>query len=179
MKLSISEILKKTNELETDPEKVEFLRKCTSEPLKNIIRYMYDTENIKFLIPSTPPPWKKNGLVDVRGMLYNEARRLKIFVAGGGYDNLNKIKREMLFITLLESIDDNDAELLTQMIAQKQMNNISPGVIREAFPGLIPDTITGPLPPVLELEKIEKKTLDKPLEKTYTKKVNKAVGAKK
>jgi hypothetical protein len=97
---------------------------------------MYDP-SIKFLIPNTPPPWKKNSYVGVEGMLFKESRRLKIFVKGGGYDNLDQIKREQLFISLLEDIDNKDADLLCNMIAQKPLKGLSRAIVQEAFPGLI------------------------------------------
>lgn len=137
MKLSISEIVNKATSLDTKKEKVEWLRKNASIPLQTILRYMYDKEAVQFLIPSTPPPWKKNNYIDVQGMLYKEARRLRIFIKGGGYDNLDQVKRESLFISLLEDIDNDDAELLCKMIAQKPIKGLPKSVIEEAFPGLI------------------------------------------
>lgn len=134
MRLSISEIVKKTSELSSDSEKIEWLKKNSNIPLRTILKYTYDKENVKFLIPDTPPPWKKNSYIGVEGMLYNEARRLRIFIKGGGYDDLNTVKREQLFISLLEDIDNNDAELLCKMIAQKPLAGIPFEVIKSAFP---------------------------------------------
>jgi hypothetical protein len=136
MLLSLSEIVQKTTELTTKQEKIDWLRKNQSVPLKTILKFMYDPDRIKFLVPNTPPPWKKNGYVGVEGMLYKEVRRLKIFIEGGGYDNLNQVKRENLFISLLEDIDDKDAELLCQMIQQKPLKGLSRAVVAEAFPDL-------------------------------------------
>jgi hypothetical protein len=70
-------------------------------------------------------------------MLLKEARRLRIFVKGGGYDTLNQVKRENLFISLLEDIDNGDAELLCKMIAQKPLTGLPRSVIVQSFPGLI------------------------------------------
>ena len=135
VRLSISEILNKTTELKSKDEKINWLRKNESQPLRTVLRLMYD-ERVEFLIPNTPPPWKKNAYVGVEGMLYKEARRLRIFVKGGGYEGLNQIKRESLFISLLEDIDNNDAELLCQMIAQKPIKGLTKKTVEEAFPNL-------------------------------------------
>jgi hypothetical protein len=132
---SLSEIITKATEQKTKEDKIIWLQKNTSVPLKTILKYMYD-QRVEFLIPSTPPPWKKNSYVGVEGMLYKEVRRLRIFVKGGGYDNLNQVKREQLFITLLEDIDNDDAELLCKMIAQKPLKGLSKAVVHEAFPDL-------------------------------------------
>jgi hypothetical protein len=135
MLYSLSEIVNKATELKTKEEKIAWLRKNDSVPLKTILQFMYDTR-IEFLIPDTAPPWKKNGYVGVEGMLYKEARRLRIFVKGGGYDQLDKVKREQLFISLLEDIDDKDADLLCKMIMQKPLKGLSRAVVNEAFPDL-------------------------------------------
>jgi hypothetical protein len=132
---SLSEIVTKATELKTKEEKLDWLRKHDSVPLKTILKYMYDPR-VVFLIPNTPPPWKKNGYIGVEGMLYKETRRLRIFIAGGGYDQLDKVKREQLFISLLEDVDDNDADLLCKMIAQKPLKGLSRAVVAEAFPDL-------------------------------------------
>jgi hypothetical protein len=77
----------------------------------------------------------------VEGMLFKETRRLRIFVRGGGYDDLNQVKRENLFISLLEDIDNADAELLCKMIAQKPLKGLSYKVVVETFPDLIQDGV--------------------------------------
>ena len=140
IRLSISEILNKLSEIKNKDEKVTWLRKHDSVPLRTILRLMYD-ERVEFLIPNTPPPWKKNAYVGVEGMLYKEARRLRIFVKGGGYDSLNQVKRESLFISLLEDVDNSDAELLCQMIAQKPVKGLTKKTLEEAFPNLFTSSI--------------------------------------
>jgi hypothetical protein len=134
MRLSISEIVNKACELKKKEEKVEWLKRNESVPLRTVLKLTYNTVQIKFLIPDTPPPWKKNGYTGVEGMLYNETRRLRIFVKGGGYDDMNQAKREHLFISLLEDIDDKDAELLVKMIQQKPLKGLPKEVVMEAFP---------------------------------------------
>ena len=132
---SLSEIVTKATEQKTKEDKIAWLKKHESVPLKTVLKYMYDPA-VEFLIPDTPPPWKKNDYVGIEGMLYKETRRLRIFVKGGGYDQLDQIKREQLFISLLEDIDNNDAELLCNMIAQKPLKGLSRAVVHEAFPDL-------------------------------------------
>ena len=89
---------------------------------------------LKFLIPNVRPPWKKNGYVGIEGRLFKEIRRLGIFIDGGGYNNLTNVRREMLFIQLLEDIDDKDAELLCKMIEQKPLAGLPKKVVDSAFP---------------------------------------------
>lgn len=137
IRISISEILTKTQELKKADEKVNWLRQNDNAALRIILKYTYDS-SVKFLIPDTPPPWNKNEFEDeAKSLLYREARRLKIFVEGGGYDSLNQIKREQLFISLLEDVDNDDAETLCTMITKKPFKGITKKVVVEAFPDLI------------------------------------------
>jgi hypothetical protein len=135
MRLSISEIINKLSDIKNVQEKIDWLKKHESIPLKTVLRLTYD-KNIEFLIPNTPPPWKKNAYIGVEGMLYNEARRLRIFIKGGGYDTLNQVKREALFISLLEDVDNGDAELLCKMITQKPFKGLSLKTLEKVFPDL-------------------------------------------
>lgn len=137
VKISITEIISKTSELKSVAEKVEWLRKNDNPALRIVLKYTYDN-TIKFLIPDTPPPWNKNEFEDeAKALLYKEARRLKIFIEGGGYDNLNQIKRETLFIQLLQDVDNDDAETLCQMISKKPFKGVTKKTVQEAFPDLI------------------------------------------
>lgn len=133
MRLSISEIVNKTAKMSTDQEKVDWLKSNNNTSLRLILKNMYD-ERVKFLLPNTAPPWKKNDYIGVEGMLYGETRRLKIFIKGGGYDDMNQVKREQLFISLLEDVDNGDAELLCKMIEQKPLEGLSKNVVETAFP---------------------------------------------
>lgn len=135
MRLSISEIVNKALEEKSKKGKIEVLQKNDSVPLRQILRIIYDP-NVEVLLPDTSPPWKKNSYVGVEGMLYKEARRLRIFIKGGGYDNLDKIKRENLFIKLLEDIDNGDADLLVKILPRKPLQGLTEKTLLEAFPNL-------------------------------------------
>lgn len=137
IRISITEILDKTAEFKQKADKIEWLKKNDNPALRTILSYTYDS-NIKFLIPDTPPPWNKNEFEDeAKSLLYREARRLKIFIEGGGYDQLKQIKREQLFISLLEDVDNDDAETLCKMIQKKPFKGITKKAVMEAFPDLI------------------------------------------
>ena len=136
MKLSISEIVNKAKELKPNNKKVEWLKENDSQPLRIVLKIIYD-KNMRVLLPDSEPPYKESEVVGAEGMLYKEARRLRIFVKGGGYDDLQQVKREQLFISLLEDVDKDDAKLLVQMIKQKPLTGLPVSVIKEAFPELI------------------------------------------
>ena len=139
VRISISEIINQCSKFKTADEKVEWLKKNDSQPLRQILQVTYDKDNVEWLVPDTPPPWTKNEYEDeAKALLYKEARRLKIFLKGGGYDNLDQVKRESLFISLLEDIDNDDADLLANYsISQKPFKGLQKKTINKAFPGLI------------------------------------------
>jgi len=134
---SITDIINECAAHKTPKAKIEALRANSNAPLQTILSYTYD-KGIEFLIPDTPPPWKPNEYEDeAKALLYTEARRLKIFIKGGGYDNLKQLKREQLFISLLEDVDNNDAHTLVHMISKKPFKGLSRKIVMEAFPNLI------------------------------------------
>lgn len=133
---SISSILKECSELKTTDEKVEFLRNNNSPVLLQILKYAFDP-SLVFLLPEGEPPYKPCEFLDQEGRLYVEARKLYLFVEGGN-PSLNKVKREMLFIQLIESVDNEDAKLLIHVKDKKlPFKNIKKDIIEKAFPGLI------------------------------------------
>lgn len=140
MVTSISEIVNKACSLKTREEKIEWLRKNNSTPLRNILICMYDPQKIKFLIPNTPPPYKPTESHDVHGNLIQESRKLKYFIDGMGGEKVDKIKRENIFIQMLESVSVGDAELLCQMIQQKPLKGLTPKLINEAFGPIITES---------------------------------------
>tara|TARA_E500000178_G_C16932443_1_gene712377 strand:- start:88 stop:528 length:441 start_codon:yes stop_codon:yes gene_type:complete len=137
IRLSMSEVLSELPKKKTKAEKIEWLRKNENVPFRNVLRLIYD-ETIEFLLPDSAPPWKENKLEDeAKTMLYREARRLKIFIKGGGYDDMKPIKRESLFIKLLEDIDNEDAELLANnMLSHTRVKGLTRATLEEAYPNL-------------------------------------------
>jgi hypothetical protein len=134
---SITEIIAEAGSLSKKQDKINFLREWDNPALRIVLKYTYDS-SVKFLIPDTAPPWTPNEFEDeAKSLLYREARRLRIFVEGGGYDNLNQMKREQLFISLLEDVDNDDAHTLTQMISKKSFKGLTKKAIMEAYPDLI------------------------------------------
>ena len=107
-----------------------------------IITLIYDN-NIEFLLPDSAPPWKENQFEDeAKSLLFREARRLRIFVKGGGYDHLPQIKRETLFIQLLQDIDNDDAKLLANnMLSHKAVKGLTRKTLEEAYPTLFKEPI--------------------------------------
>lgn len=139
MKLSIAEIIDKASKMRTVDEKVNWLKQNDNLALKMVLQATYDKKRVQWLLPNTAPPWKKNEYEDeAKPLLQRDARRLKIFIKGGGYDEMKQSKREELFIQFLQDIDNEDADILANYsIQQKQFKGLSTKTINKAFPGLI------------------------------------------
>ena len=138
IRYSMSEILSELPAMKKKADKVALLRKNDNIPFRNVLRLVYDTD-VEFLLPESPPPWKPNEFEDeAQTMLYREARRLKIFIKGGGYDNMKpEMKRENLFISLLEAIDNDDAKLIANhMLSHTKIPGLTRACLEEAYPDL-------------------------------------------
>jgi hypothetical protein len=136
MKLGISEILKKTSEIKSTTDKVVFLRQNDNNALKQLVKYALDP-NIVWDLPATDPPYKPCPYPGQELRLMSEVRRLYLFIRGGN-PNLTKIKRETLYIELLESVHPEDATLLNSCKNKKlPYKGLTAKLFNEAFPGLI------------------------------------------
>ena len=137
MKMSVYQILKKADELESLQERKAFLLQNDSPAIHTILKCVYDP-NIKFLLPKGKAPYKPTEFDRQEGRLYSEMRKMYLFIEGGN-PNLTQIKREQIFIDLLESIDRQDAELLVAVKDKKlPFKNITRNLVEKTYPGLIP-----------------------------------------
>lgn len=137
MVIMISEIINRAISLKSHEEKVEWLRKNDSGPLRNILIAAYDKSKIKFLVPNTEPPYNPSQAHENQGALYREARKLKYIVEGFGGDAISKVKREHIFIEMLETVHRDDAKILVDMIKQKGYKGLTAKAINEAFGNII------------------------------------------
>ena len=134
----ISKILKEASEISSRKEKVKFLKSHhPNKVMLQLFKYAFDP-SIVWALPDGNPPYREFEEAEENDNgLYNEARRLYLFIEGGN-ENLHPIRRETLFIQLLESIHPEEAKLL---LAVKNKNipykGITSKLIEEAFPGLL------------------------------------------
>ena len=134
----VSTILKEASEIKGRKERIRFLQSHhPNQLMKLLLQYTFDP-NIKFALPEGKPPYKPCEVLDNENMLYLEQRRLYLFLEGGNPD-LNDLRRETLFVQLLESIVPADAELLIAVKDKKMpYKGITEKIVREAFPRLLP-----------------------------------------
>jgi hypothetical protein len=138
MQLAIFEILEAASKLKTDDEKIQYLRKHEdNNVLKTILAGAF-YQGIKWNLPPGEPPYRPCDPVNAENFLYGEARRLYLFCEGG--PEMSNLRRESLFIELLESVHPLDALILLSMKEKKlPYEGITKSLISKAFPGLIED----------------------------------------
>lgn len=136
MRLGIFQVLEQASKQKGTEDKIKFLQENNSPALQTILKYAFDP-SIVWDLPSGAPPYKPCPYPAQEMRLMAEARRLYLFIKGGN-PNLNKIKREALYIELLESIHPDDAVLLNSVKEKKiPYKGINVKLVKEAFPGLI------------------------------------------
>ena len=135
MQLSISEILDKVSKMKTKSEKVKWLKQNEAKPLKTVLKATY-CPSLKCLLPEGIPPYTPSEAVDDHGMLYRNSKRIPYFYEGIG-TNVKPMKREQLFIQLLETVKQDEALLLSDMKDGKRVKGLTAKTPNEAFSNLI------------------------------------------
>jgi len=140
MRLGISEILGNASKISKKQDKLDYLRNNFNPVLGQILKYTYEPQ-FEWELPPGEPPYKPSEFPDSQSMLYQEARKLYMFVENGHPELQkphNKLKREQLFINLLESLDKDDAELIVSVKDKKlPYKRITKKFVDKVFPGLI------------------------------------------
>lgn len=136
MKLLMSEIFQKVSNAKTKAEKIQLLHQYNSQALRSLLIWNYD-DSVVSMIPSGVPPYKKNEAPAGTEHTYleQESRLFYHFVKGGN-DSLNRTKREQIFIQVLESVHQDEAELLL-LVKDKKLQDkykITKNIVKEAFP---------------------------------------------
>lgn len=135
---SIGEIVTEAAKFESVKERVEYLRKNDSAPLRIVLKAAVDPK-VKWLLPEGPVDYKPNkSYPDAQGMLYSRARTLYMFIDGTG-NHIQEEKRKRLFRDLLECIMPEDAEILVLAKDKKLWKTINKEVYNKAF---------NPMPPI-------------------------------
>lgn len=137
--LLVHEVFDLVSKASTKEQKIQILKDNESWALKDVLRGMHD-ERIVWLLPTgSPPPYEPAPENSPPSNLSNQNKKFTYFVKGGKGDDLSPLKRETLFIRLLESIHPKDALLLISMINKKAPpKTVTKTIAKEAFPNLFP-----------------------------------------
>lgn len=135
MKKGIADMLRAAVAKKTKQEKQNALKEVVSyaPQAMTILKYMFK-DSIVFVLPEGSPPYKKaEKREDLQTALYAELRKLKNFMKGE-LPNMTAIRREQLFIQLLEALDPDDAELIIAMKDKTSpYKNLTKKLVMETF----------------------------------------------
>lgn len=136
MQKAIFEILEEASKLKTEKEKIQYLQQHKDNTVLMTILAGAYFDGVQWNLPPGEPPYKPCDPVNAENFLYGEARRLYLFCVGG--PELSNLRRESLFIELLESVHPKDALIILAM-KEKQLpyKGLTKSLISKAFPGLI------------------------------------------
>ena len=139
MKKGLGEIVKAIQAEKTNPKKIKVLQEWDSPALRGIFELAYD-KKLTWALPEGKPPYTPlDKSFDNQGMLYSELRRMYLFIEGGN-PNLKPLRREQIFVNMLEELDPDDAELILAC-KERKIKGISKKVVQEAFPGFLTDEV--------------------------------------
>ena len=134
----MNEILELVSEQKTDAKKLAILREYECDILKSLFIWNFD-DSVISLLPVGNVPYKPNEspLGTDHSSLRREQRSLYNFVKGGN-DQLSTIRRETIFIQMLEGLHPKEADIV---IAVKDKNledmyDVPFEVVEEAYPDI-------------------------------------------
>ena len=110
-----------------------------SNPLKDLLRYAFHPD-IKFALPSGAPPYKCIGSPDEYNptYLYPNIRKFYLYIEGG-HDGLTQLRREQLFVSMLEGLHPKEAAVVIQ-VKDKKLNyrGLTFKLVKTTFPEILP-----------------------------------------
>ena len=132
----LTEILQKVSSAKTKKEKVELLQEYNSQGLRSLLIINFD-DSLEFLLPEGEVPFTPNdapaGTEHTR--LTQEYRGLYRFFKGGDA-SIKGMRREQLFVQLLEGLHADEANMLVSACNKdlQAKYRITKAVVAEAFP---------------------------------------------
>ena len=132
----LTEILQKVSSAKTKKEKVDLLQEYNSQGLRSILIINFD-DSLEFLLPEGEVPFTPNdapaGTEHTR--LVHEFKGLYRFFKGGDA-SIKGMRREQLFVQLLEGLHADEANMLVSACNKdlQAKYRITKAVVAEAFP---------------------------------------------
>ena len=133
------ELLASIDVLDTREEKIDTIKGIVRHypAFNDYVRCIFD-EGITFNLPEGRPPYTPSS--EAHPTSWNkEHMRLPYFVKGAGRDDINPVKRESMWIQLLEGIHPEDAAIVADMTDRRlpRGSTLTKELLNESVPGLI------------------------------------------
>ena len=134
----VHEILELASKQRSKAKKVEVLQEYSTDALKSLFIWNFD-DTVISVLPEGDVPYKENEVPigTDHTSLRRERKHLYNFVKGGN-DNLSAIRRETMFVQILEGLHPEEAKILC-LVKDKKLSSqykISYEVVKEAYPDI-------------------------------------------
>ena len=134
----VHEILELVDSQRTKAKKIEILREYNDLALKAILIWNFDPTAISVL-PEGPVPYKENEVPigTDHTSLRREWKNLYHFVKGGN-DRLSAIRRETMFVQMLEGLHPEEAKIIC-LVKDKDLESrykITYDMVQQAYPDI-------------------------------------------
>tara|TARA_R110001592_G_scaffold358832_2_gene664288 strand:+ start:2152 stop:2586 length:435 start_codon:yes stop_codon:yes gene_type:complete len=132
------EILDSVAAAKTKAEKIKILQTHNNHwATKDILRGTFD-EAVKWLLPTGAVPYEPAPDNSHPSEWVRHNKQLQYFVEGGPGAQMMTVKREKMFLDIIETVHPRDAELIVGMINKKMpVKGITKKLVKEAYPDLI------------------------------------------
>ena len=138
MRLLMHEVLQKVSNAKTKKEKIKLLQEYNTNALRMLLIINFD-DSVVSMLPPGNVPYTPNEAPEgtEHTILEKEARLLHHFFKGGS--NVSQVKREQMFVQMLEGLNAGEAEALIKA-KDKQIGKrwkITKAAVSEAFPSIV------------------------------------------
>ena len=129
---SLAKIVSEIEKEKTKAGQAKIIRENDSEALRMIFEFTFDPM-LQWLVPDSDPPYRPaNDTIDQEGRFYSEINKLVYFTNTPEGINIKPMKREQLFIQMLETIAPEDAKLVMRM--RRKELKVMVWSIKEVYP---------------------------------------------
>jgi hypothetical protein len=137
--LEVHEIFELVSKAKNRTDRISALQQNATPAIKDILRGLYD-DRVQWNLPGGEPPYTPNEPESPPSSLRKMHLNFKYLVKGiAASDSLISVKREKIFLDMLESIHPADAKLMVSVINKKNpVKGLTKKIVQEAIPGLIP-----------------------------------------
>ena len=134
----VHEVLELVDSQRSKAKKIEILREYADDALKSILIWNFDPTAIS-VIPEGTVPYKENEVPvgTDHTSLRREWKNLYHFVKGGN-DRLSAIRRETMFIQMLEGLHPEEAKIIC-LVKDKNLESrfkITYDIVQQAYPDI-------------------------------------------
>ena len=130
-------IFKELSEQKTHLQKVKYLKENRNDMVDLLLELAF-SKDIRITLPEGAPDYQKTGEVELYNatLLYANRRQIEMFI-NDNTAQIPELKREQLFIDLLENLDPAESQLLIE-VKDKKLESY-PGITKKVIEKVYPD----------------------------------------